>query len=238
MNRRLIKVHIESTKNALHAQAAHNNKIPHDFTTKWNAQLIIPCGMIGLSDRWQVSKFKNAFTDFNATESKEYLVVAKATFFVIEIERLHKVFGESYVNLFNYGSFQTVDLRKAMDLTQNPPIFKSKHMNENPLSNIVLIDRVEINPKLKGNGYGRNLVQRIIDNFGHGDTRFVLKPFPIDVEDHDDTVKFDQAREKVIEVWESIGFRWIEDSTYWGRSIAFDNGQSESMLDYKHCVWK
>ena len=100
-------------------------------------------------------------------------------------------------------------------------------MNEGgPSQNIILISRVEINKHMRGNDFGKLLVQRIADNFCGGETRIVLKPYPLQWEEKEnlskeDEIQFAKDKEKVRSVWEKMGFKQICNSEFWGRNQAF-----------------
>ena len=93
-------------------------------------------------------------------------------------------------------------------------------------TNIVLIDRVKINKNMRGHNFGKLLVQRIIDNFGSSEARIVLKPYPLQWEqkenwNNEDKMQFEKDQQRVIKVWEEMGFEQIGDTEYWGRNEAF-----------------
>eukprot|EP01083_Nonionella_stella_P308598 1089527_1 len=101
-------------------------------------------------------------------------------------------------------------------------------MNEGGGGNIVYLDRIEVNKQYGGFGFGRCLIQKIIDSFARGCDAVVLKPFPLQWECRSpsafvtDKKSFEEDRQKVINVWETMWFYQFggPNSNYWGRCEA------------------
>mmetsp|Transcript_47294 Transcript_47294/g.78483 ORF Transcript_47294/g.78483 Transcript_47294/m.78483 type:complete len:295 (+) Transcript_47294:31-915(+) len=114
------------------------------------------------------------------------------------------------------------ELLTVIDL-QSPTHFMDSNMNGKRCGDILLLKRVRTEPGFAKRGLGRCLVQRIIDIHCNPFDRIVLKPFPLQhgwsampgkvhpVQTFEDDLK------KVIEVWETMGFRQIGISDMWGK---------------------
>eukprot|EP01084_Bolivina_argentea_P142726 250704_1 len=242
-----LQVHFASEQNAT------NNMIEEDFTTLWHAELRCEYDMLcgsyfTTAEQSELNeiKMKNTFPELDIDgmeENNDHFIFATAKFRVIQTYRLCNTFGlQQLFTVLDAPSQETADLMQIMDM-ENCGAFKYKKINNsNNLfdgsmsgmneggehQNIILISRVEVNKHFKGKQYGRCLVQRITDNFGVGQCRVVLKPFPLQwerVEDTSDDHKkqFEEDRRKVISVWESMGFTQICDSAFWGRNQAYNH---------------
>ena len=104
----------------------------------------------------------------------------------------------------------------------------SKQMGDIVDNNLFLIQKIEINPKFRGNNYGLAAAIRIMQQFAHGVGLVVLKPFPLQFENgkHDilsEKQKYKSfsneekvAFSKITKYWEKIGFQRISNSKIWG----------------------
>eukprot|EP01084_Bolivina_argentea_P084623 152975_1 len=109
----------------------------------------------------------------------------------------------------------------------------SDEMNEGGGGNIIYLDRIKVNEVYNGFGYGRCLVQKIIDNHARGFDSVVLKPFPLqwekkEMKTEESKKLFEKDMKKVIQVWESMWFYpFGGNSGYWGRSEAWTHPKIE-----------
>jgi len=210
-----------------------------DYLNHWSAQL-----RYRAAEHVDIEIKENEISD---------IVIGTASFYVIQTDRMLKndVGGELFELLDSYDQ-EIADLMEILDM-HNPGRFKQsferscKKKNENTnnsddpvndkvnqnksCSDVVYISRVEINKSMKGNDFGKLLVQRIIDNFGGGQARIVLKPYPLQWEkkygwNKEDKIQFEKDKKKVRSVWEKMGFEQICDSEFWGRNQSFKHPMS------------
>ena len=128
----------------------------------------------------------------------------------------------------NPNFFDGVPLRKNNCHTNNN---NNNHkscdfMNEGGTGDILYLSNVKVKKEFIGFGYGRCLVQRIIDTFGKGECRIIIKPFPLQwnrlARDTDEKEKkFAKDNNKVVQIWKSMGFVQLGTSPYYGRNESF-----------------
>lgn len=163
-------------------------------------------------------------------ENNDEIIIAKCKFNIIQYTRIQDNIGD-IADLFDEHSQEIYDLLEIMNVKEDWPfcdnLFPSQFMNENCVDKIIYLDRIQlINGKYKGFGYGKCLIQRIIDNFGTSQTRVICKPFPLQWENNKenprkkDDKQFAIDMQKVINVYEAMNFRKIGNSQFYGRNEA------------------
>ena len=214
-------------------QSATNNSTHDDFSSYWNAELFVH--RFDISESYP--KLKKAFPDLpDCMQPHHHVILAKANYWIVSMERLYKAYGldsDAFLNVM-LSVDPLAELLEIMDM-DNPGTFKimreedeeteqERMLNEfGPQENIILISRVEVNKNVRGHQLGRNLVQRILDNFGGAECRVILKPWPLQwngrraPETQKRIQQFERDRSKVISVWESMGLEQIGDTQFWGR---------------------
>lgn len=132
---------------------------------------------------------------------------------VMELFDLEQPFLECYDTLYEGNYFKDEISDQMGDILYN---------------NLFLIQKVEVDPKYRGNNYALVALIRIIQQFAHGVGLIVLKPFPLQFEGgQSETTKTKSnyklfvkdeklAFSKIRRYWEKIGFQQIGDSEIWG----------------------
>eukprot|EP00485_Elphidium_margaritaceum_P008737 CAMPEP_0202703268 /NCGR_PEP_ID=MMETSP1385-20130828/16132_1 /ASSEMBLY_ACC=CAM_ASM_000861 /TAXON_ID=933848 /ORGANISM="Elphidium margaritaceum" /LENGTH=280 /DNA_ID=CAMNT_0049361091 /DNA_START=44 /DNA_END=886 /DNA_ORIENTATION=- len=212
-------------------QIATNTNIEADYVADWSAELRLVHELIFSDSVPAEFKLAHPDVDMQSFEEKGEFAIGTASFSVIQMGRLCNAGAveDDFFVALDAHSQELEDLMPVLDM-KNPGIFEDSKqdqgMNEGgSAQDVVLLRRVNIIESFRGNGYGKCLAQRIIDNFGTGQCRIVVKPYPLQWEgkedDEFDENQFQQDKRKVIAVWESMGFRQIGNSEFWGRNQAF-----------------
>lgn len=149
----------------------------------------------------------------------------------------------SYENIkyiFDEHSQEIYDLLSIMNVKDGFTfnLFPDEFMNFDVTDKIIYIDRIElVNDKYKGLGYGKCLIQRIIDNMGSTQTKVICKPFPLQWEKKDkknikQKTTFEADMKKVTKVYEIMNFRRIGKSEYYGRNEAFEQPKMKQFCKF------
>lgn len=84
-------------------------------------------------------------------------------------------------------------------------------------NNVLILDRIEIEPQYRGHSIGKQAIKNVFDNFVHGCGLMALKAFPLDFESSDENdiaqdkdqvgynKRFQVAQKKLIKYYKSMG---------------------------------
>jgi hypothetical protein len=74
-------------------------------------------------------------------------------------------------------------------------------------SDLLILQRIHIQPGFRGNGYGLYVASAIIDTFGSSQGLVACHPSPFELNHRSDTPEFDVAKQRLRHLWSLLGFR-------------------------------
>jgi GNAT superfamily N-acetyltransferase len=115
----------------------------------------------------------------------------------------------------SFDCFETLFDQKTNDYQEK--VKKLQDENRIFMPDMMLINRVEIDPEYRGKGIAKEAVLRVIKKLGTSCDLITCKPFPIQysrtAKDH--PVAFRAARTKVREFWKKVGFVRVPATDYY-----------------------
>lgn len=192
---------------------------PSSFSTLWHAELRAPFADL----RSALSAEEFCFFTMDPMDSKEFsaldaaedfYVLARAKFWTIRANKLPK--GHTHE-----GSFPTRNLTPTNEVASMLELLKPRN------EGCVYITDVNLKHRnyFGGQGYGGGLVQKIIDEFGPNQERFVVQPYPPQwrgkaVNTPKNIKAYNADKKKVRDVWVGWGFSRVVGTAYFERGGA------------------
>jgi hypothetical protein len=98
--------------------------------------------------------------------------------------------------------------------------------------NILLIDRMEIEPAYRGRMIGLITLIKLIRRYQKGCSLVAIKPFPLqytgEVKGQEEA--FERDRQKLVRYYGKLGFRHIPDTDFWAISLACQLPTEQGLL--------
>ena len=196
-----------------------------DFVEEWSAEMKVHRNELMCLNDMQCAREPTKElcpTTQSCGHSDDYIAAASAKFSVIQVERLYisKSLGETSNSSLAHIQSELSQVLPILDEKTPGEFIKCRNFGEY-WNDILFISKVHINDHVNGHAFARCLVQNILDNFADGSYRVVLKPFPLHCHTRDVT------ETQFHDVWESMGFKQLCDSEYWGRCQSYSHPQVE-----------